>query len=82
MTLDVPKDSRADITYAGGSCTKNDGKFSFSTSSQPFSQFAPHFTSKSGEPWESCAYEASNARYVITVTVPSQQQFKSSINVA
>jgi hypothetical protein len=79
--LNVPLNSRVSISYRGGNCTKNEWSGAFNTTKSPQETVITAFTAKSGDPWESCAYESSNARFQVEVTTPSLQVFRQMINV-
>jgi hypothetical protein len=79
--LNVPLNSRVAVFYKGGNCTKSEWSGAFNTTKAPQETVITMFTAKSGDPWESCARESSNARFLIEVTTPLLQVFRARINV-
>jgi len=83
---DLPVKTSITIRYDGGNCTKDESGQGAGTTyplTKPGeSDYAMRATAKSGQPWESCAYEKSDARFVVTVKTPNGTTRSVQIDLA
>lgn len=80
--LDFPGGTDLRIEYLGGNCTERELRFGPLTMPDQLAQWFDLFWATGKNPWDSCTWERSHARFRLTMTIPGEPAQRATFRIA